>query len=498
MIMKTSSRLIISPPLQFILSLLILIITIGLLLMVRRQLSIQVIALLFLLPVVFCARFWGLGPGILTATVAFLSLNYFFIPPYYTLAVHQSQDLLALIVFLIIAVVISQLLGHDQESIASVRSREREATQLYELSLALSGILEENAVAQVLADKICETFIAEKVEIKIKGAVKVEFSACQPETLDPDSLPKPDIIQPLLTTRGQQGTINIWRNHKPLSKGEQRLLSTFISQGALAVERALLTKSENRTKVFEESDHLKSALLSSVSHELRSPLSTIKASISSLRTGTVEWDTEARNDLLAAIEEETDHLNQLVGNLLDMSKIETGALNPKRRWNSISEILGSVLKRMNKDLQEHHLLVDIPSNIPPVPVDYVQIEQVFTNLISNSIKYAPTGTEIDISMRLQPDQTVLVQLSNQGPHVPEEHLKQIFDKFYRVTAADKVTGTGLGLSICKGIIEAHGGRIWAQNAPGHFVFFFILPTSWEGISPQTPKEMGNATEYSGH
>jgi two-component system, OmpR family, sensor histidine kinase KdpD len=261
----------------------------------------------------------------------------------------------------------------------------------------------------------------------------------------------------------------------------------------------VLVQTDTRARVLEESDRLKSALLSSVSHELRSPLATIKASISSLRTGTVEAETEAGQDLLAAIEEETDHLNQLVGNILDMSRIETGALNPQRRWNALSEIVGSVLRRMAPAIQSHHIRVDIPSEMPPVPVDYVQMEQVFTNLISNSVKYAPAGSEVLIQA-LRPDaQNVQVKVSNQGPPVAEENLERIFDKFYRVTAADKITGTGLGLSICKGIVEAHGGRIWAENASGHFIFNFTLPVSWNGELPQAPQEdCPNGSQHPGY
>ena len=144
---------------------------------------------------------------------------------------------------------------------------------------------------------------------------------------------------------------------------------------------------------------------------------------------------------------------------------------------------------MRQSIRQHKIEVDIPPETPLVPVDYLLIEQVFANLISNSVKYAPPNTLISIKAHLQTtDQTVLVQVSNQGPPVPEEHLERIFDKFYRVTAADKITGTGLGLSICKGIVEAHGGRIWAENAPGRFIFKFTLPVTWQGERPHFPEE----------
>jgi two-component system sensor histidine kinase KdpD len=454
----------------------------------REYLSIQVIALLFMLPVLLSTRLWGLAPGILAALLSFLTFNYFFTQPYYTLMVHQTQDFLALIVFLIISVVISQLLGQDLESIAAATAREREATRLYELSVALAGLMDDQDIAKILAEKICETFYAEKVVVDLHDGLEAVTLGCPPNQEPDNRNRRPDQIFPLATVRGQLGAVNLWRSAGRLSRAEERLLNTFTSQGALAVERVRLIKTENRATVLEESDRLKTSLLNSVSHELRSPLSTIKASISSLRSGLVDWDTEARLELMTGIEEETDHLNQLVGNLLDMSRIETGALNPQRKWNSLSEIIGGVLKRMHVDVQKHHIVVDIPAEIPPVPVDYIQMEQVFTNLISNSVKYAPPETKIFITARLQNDQMLLVQVSNEGPHVTEEDLGRIFDKFYRVTAAEKITGTGLGLSVCKGIIEAHGGKIWAENAPGRFIFNFTLPVSWEGLYPHIPEE----------
>jgi two-component system sensor histidine kinase KdpD len=227
---------------------------------------------------------------------------------------------------------------------------------------------------------------------------------------------------------------------------------------------------------------LKTAILSSVSHEFRTPLSTIKAAASSLRSNEVGWDSPARPELVAAIDDEADHLNLLVGNLLDMSRIESGALKPKREWNILSEIVGSVVARMRHLAEEHRIEVDVAENLPLVPVDYVQMEQVFTNLVSNSLKYAPEKTVIRLRAIVE-GASLHVLVSNQGPQVPSEHLERIFDKFFRITDADRVTGTGLGLSICKGIIEAHGGRIWAENLPDGLAFNFTLPLTWDGAPP---------------
>jgi two-component system sensor histidine kinase KdpD len=192
--------------------------------------------------------------------------------------------------------------------------------------------------------------------------------------------------------------------------------------------------------------------------------------------------------LVAAIDDESDHLNMLVGNLLDMSRIEAGVLKPKREWNIMAEIIGGVLARMKHLAEEHKLEIDVSEDLPLAPVDYVQMEQVFTNLLSNSLKYAPVNTVVRVRAQVE-DDVIHVLVSNQGPKIPRAHLERIFDKFYRITAADRVTGTGLGLSICKGIIEAHGGRIWAENLPDGLGFNFILPLLWDGKSaPQLPMD----------
>jgi two-component system sensor histidine kinase KdpD len=468
----------------YVLSFVLIISVTGLFFVWRNVLDTTLIALLYLIPLGFITASWGLGPGIASALITFLTFNYFFIQPFYTFSVHRPADVVVLVVFLIVAVVISQLVAQAQAGLAAAMAREREATQLYELSTALTGLHDDYAVVQILARQVRAVSQGEYIELDITGTQPFSFHL--PETNPPARAP--ELIVPIQAARGVLGEIRLWRTAPAISSGEKRLLQTFASQGAVALERARLAQAESRAKVLEESDRLKSAILSSVSHELRTPLSTIKASASSLRGKEVNWDSPARTELIAAIDDEADHLNMLVGNLLDMSRIESGALKPKREWNILPEILGSVLARMKHLAEEHQIEVDVPENLPLVPVDYVQIEQVFTNLVSNSLKYAPANTIIGIRARVK-DESIHVQVSNQGPQVPPEHLERIFDKFYRVTAADRVTGTGLGLSICKGIVEAHGGRIWAENVSDGLAFNFTLPLSWDGaMPPQFPMD----------
>jgi len=471
--------------LQYILTFLFLALITGGLFILRDVLDTTLVALIYLIPLGIIAARWGLTAGIASAVLTFFAFNYFFIQPYYSLAVHQPTDVVILIIFLIVAIVISQLMGSAQASLAAATARERESTQLYELSISLTGLQNDRAIAQTLARQIKTVTDSEHVELNITATSPFAFRL--PETQQ--AARPPELVVPIEAARGTLGEIRLWRASLDITPNEKRLLKTFASQGALALERAWLAQAESRAQVLEESDQLKSAILSSVSHELRTPLSTIKAAASSLRSGEVGWDSPARLDLITAIDDEADHLNLLVGNLLDMSRIESGALKPKREWNILSEIIGSVLARMKNLATEHKLDINMPENLPLIPVDYVQMEQVFTNLISNSLKYAPANTTVRIGAHVQ-DDMIHVRVSNQGPQVPPEDLERIFDKFYRITDADRVTGTGLGLSICKGIIEAHGGRIWAENLADGLAFHFTLPLTLDGTTPpEFPMDM---------
>lgn len=442
------------------------------------------LSLLYLLPVVMASLLWGLGPGALAAVVSFLALNYFFIPPYYTLLVHRTQDLVVLIVFLGVSITVGQLVGRVSKSLAESQAREHEAIHLYELITHLSGLQDEHEIVYTLANQTLIAFHAEMVDalVEAQGKMPAHHVRLEGHPLpDQKTGEPPAIIAPLQSARGFLGEIKVWRESPTLTQAEERMLHTFASQGVLALERVQLSKAASNARLLEESDRFKSSLLSSVSHELRTPLATIKAAVTSLRSGTVEWDTEARADLLAVVEEDTDHLNQLVGNLLNMSRIEAGALKPQRSWNSLAEIVSSAIERMRQQTEKHVLELSVPDDLPLVPVDYLQIEQVFINLISNSTKYSAEGTKIKLLAQQSNTDILLVTVSNQGPQVPAEHLERIFDKFYRVTAADRVTGAGLGLSICKGIIEAHGGKIWAENLAHGFAFKFTLPLSADGF-----------------
>jgi two-component system, OmpR family, sensor histidine kinase KdpD len=477
------------PTLRYLLALLTVGVLSYVLVPLRPYIDTAAVALLFLLPVGLVTARLGQGPGIAAAIFAFLAFNFLFVPPYYTLRVLHADNVVALVVFLIVAVVTNQLVGRTRRSLEIATQREREATRLYELSAALTGLTDPQAIAQIVAGQVQVTCQPTSLELQLRvdPAGRVMRVALPAGGESPTTRPTASI--PVQGTQGLLGEITLWMPEGArLTASHDRLLGAIAAQVALALDRARLAQAESRARVLEQSDALKSALLSSVSHELRTPLATIKASVTSLSGGEVDWDTDARRDLLEAIEEEADHLNHLVGNLLDSSRLEAGSLSPQRSWNVLAEIVRAVLVRMRTTLRNHRLEVDVSDDLPLVPVDFIQIEQVFANLLSNSAKYSPAGTTIWIRAQATGHQELLVLVENQGPPVGDEDLGRIFDKFYRVTAADRVSGTGLGLSICKGIVEAHGGRIWAENTASGLTFQFTLPLLSGGLPP-LPEEV---------
>ena len=463
-------------PAASLLALVLSLLTSGALFLLTQfeQVNHTTIALIFLLPVGLSASLWGLLPGISAASVSFLTFNYFFIPIQYTFQVKQSEDLVVLAAFLAVAAVISELTGRVRRNLESATAREHEAIRLYEFSISLASTSNQPAAGRVLLDTIDQTIHPDRIEVLIESSPKAIFLTRGNMQLSSNAT-KPYIL-PLQTTRDLIGEFRLW-TQKPIMETDERLLKIFASQSSLAIERIHLADAAHKARLLEESDRLKSSLLSSVSHELRSPLATIKASVSSLRTGDVEWDSDARTELLTTVEEEIDLLNGLVGNLLDMSRIEAGVLRPQKKPNMLREIANAALGHIRPQIQNIRIVMDISEELPLVNVDFVQMQQVFFNLLTNSLKYSPAGSEINITTTPHDHNFVLVTLTNQSLPVPEADMERIFDKFYRINPTEQITGSGLGLSICKGIIEAHGGKIWAENLADRLAFIFTVPIS---------------------
>jgi two-component system sensor histidine kinase KdpD len=453
----------------------------------RSFLSSPIVAFLYLIPVVVSAALWGRLAGITSSILSFLTFNFLFTPPYYSFRVTHPQDFLAMIVLLSVAFLISNLMARAQSRLEQVQQREREAVHLYQLSVELTGKSEEKDIANALARSLSELLPGTVVEIQLSNS-NYQVRIPEADSIDTLSLVKRTI--PLVSSRGSQGEIRIFDKRENLTIEEERLLQTFAGQGALALERTTLAASENRAHLLEESDRLKTAILSSVSHEFRTPLASILASATSLFNPNVELGTEARSELQNLLVEETERMIQLVGNLLNMSRIEAGALKLQREWNSLTEILDNTMKRLIRISRQHKIEVDVSDDLPLISVDAVLLEQVLINLVGNSLKFSPEQSTIHIHAR-EDGAAMKVTVSNQGPPISEDTIEHIFEKFYPVAGNERGRGTGLGLSICKGIVEAHGGRIWAENVPTGVDFNFTIPLSWEGNLPVIPSNEGD-------
>jgi len=255
------------------------------------------------------------------------------------------------------------------------------------------------------------------------------------------------------------------------------LLETFAGQAAVALERTLLAERAQREQVEIEAERLRTSLLSSLSHDLRTPLGAITGALTSILEDRGTLSAATRRDLLNAALEESQRMNRLIGNLLDMIRVESGALSVQKDWQPLEEPVGVALIRLEDRLRDHPVHVRLPPDLPLVPIDGVLIEQVFINLLENAVKHTPAGTPIDITATAV-DGAVRVDVADSGPGLPAGEEARIFEKFYRVPGATATSGVGLGLTIVRGIITAHGGRVWAENRPGGGALFrFTLPLS---------------------
>jgi two-component system sensor histidine kinase KdpD len=283
-----------------------------------------------------------------------------------------------------------------------------------------------------------------------------------------DTLPNVSLrYQPLKTTRGVVGVLGVKPSSpsQALTREQLRTLDAFANQIALAIERARLDEQAHQAELLEITDKLQNALLNSISHDLRTPLVSITGALSSLADNQVALDDKARRSLIETASEEADRLNRLVGNLLDMTRLESGAMRVKRSAVDIQDVIGSALEEIGARLAERTLKMDIPDNLPLISVDFMLIERVLVNVIDNALKYSAPESEIEIRAFVA-GAFIEITVADRGVGIPPEDLNRIFDKFYRVQRPDNVSGTGLGLAIGKGIVEAHGGFISAENRPG--------------------------------
>ena len=454
---------------------------------IKPRFGVENVDLVFLTAVVTVAVRYGLWPSLLASLVSSLAYNFFFLPPVYTFTITDPTNVAAFFFFMLIAMLVSNLAGRVRIQADTAIGRIRTTEQLYAFSRKLAGtatlddVLWATAYQAALMLKVrVVLLLPEDGLLTVKSGYPPEdeldqadlaaanwaWSNDRPAGRGSDTLPGAKrLFLPMRTGRGPIGVIGIDndRTGPLLTPDQRRLLDALVDQGALAIERVLLVEDMDRVKRTVESERLRSALLTSISHDLKTPLASVLGAASTMRdlAGALS-DTEKR-DLLATVIDESERLNRFIANLLDMTKLESGAIVPNTALHDLSEIVGSALRRAAKILTAHRVELVLAADLPMLQLDAVLFEQVLFNLLDNAAKYSPVDTTIAIRSWRERDHVVL-QVADEGGGIPPDELESVFDKFYRAQKGDHVRpGTGLGLAISRGFVEAMHGTISAAN-----------------------------------
>lgn len=467
----------------------------------------QTVGLIELLVVLLIAIYIGRGPALLAAAVSAISWNFLFIEPRFTFEISHAEDAILFVLYFAIAIFTGNLTARLRTQERQARSNADRTMALYTLAHEIAAAVNMDDVLRTAAAQIGRVFAAEVAVLLPQGEThNLTIHPCSSLKLDEkefsvglwvydngkpagrftDTLPLSTVqFIPLNTATRTVGVIGI-RAHQTerLSFDQEALLETFINQIALVIERELLDEAAEQSAMLKESERLYTTLLNSISHELRTPIAAITGAASSLLDTSTSANEAARLELTQSIQSAAGRLNRLVENLLDMSRLESGRLQFKRDWCDVSEIIGVAVKSMGQELGERPLTIDAARSLPLIQADFVLLEQVLVNLLDNACHYTPAGTPITITARQQ-EQTLEVSIRDSGEGIPADELERIFDKFYRLSGT-AAGGTGLGLSISRGLIEAHGGSLSAENAAGGGAQFIIrLPLT---VAPPPVKE----------
>ncbi|MBW7972062.1 sensor histidine kinase KdpD [Bradyrhizobium sp. BR 10289] len=474
-------------PLPYLKALGIVLVGLGAAELIQPRFGIENVDLVLLTAVVAVAVRYGLWPSLLATVAASLSYNFFFLPPIYTFTITDPTNVAAFVLFMVVAMIVSNVAARVRTQADTAIGRIRTTEQLYAFSRKLAGTATLDDVLWATAYQIALMLKVRVVLLLPEDGLLTVKSGYPPEDeLDQadlaaanwawsndrtagrgsDTLPGAKrLFLPMRTGRGPIGVIGIDndRTGPLLTPDQRRLLDALVDQGALAIERVLLVEDMDRVKRTVESERLRSALLTSISHDLKTPLASVLGAASTMRdlAGALS-DTEKR-DLLATVIDESERLNRFIANLLDMTKLESGAIVPNTALHDLGEIVGSALRRASKILTAHKVELVLAADLPMLQLDAVLFEQVLFNLLDNAAKYSPPETTISIKSQRERDQVVL-QIADEGGGIPPGELESVFDKFYRVHKGDHVRpGTGLGLAISRGFVEAMRGTISAAN-----------------------------------
>jgi two-component system, OmpR family, sensor histidine kinase KdpD len=453
----------------------------------REFLGVANIALVFLTAVLASAVTFGLAPALFACLVSVLTFNFFFIPPLYTFTIGDPENVVALFSFAIVAVIASNLAARVRSQALNAQRRAKMTEDLYGFSRKLAGVVSLDDLLWATAFQIASMLQVRVVLLVPEDGVLAVRSGYPPEDMlseadlaaakwcwqndtpagrGADTLPGAKrLFLPMHTGRGAVGVVGLDRDRSGpmLTPDQRRLLDALTDQAALAVERINLAADVDKANVAAATEKLRNSLLTSISHDLRTPLASILGSATSLRAYRKDLDEATQDEFVRTIQEESERLNRFIANLLDMTKLESGAVKPKSELIDIGDVVGSALRRTANVLSARPVQLEIESGLPMLKLDSVLLEQVLFNLLDNAAKYSPPDGTIRIrAWRDGP--AIQIAILDEGEGIPLEDVERIFDKFYRVQAADRrQAGTGLGLAICRGFVEAMDGTISAAN-----------------------------------
>lgn len=463
----------------------------------------RVPGLVFLLVVVLLALFVGRGPVLVAGAFSALAWNFFYLPPRLTLVIERPEDMVLFAAYFVVAVVLGQLVARIRAQAEAERRREERATALYQLTrdLAEAGTRDEvvwQVIAQVnrlfhastglclpegerLAPHPDNTLALSEKELSVADWAYRQRKAAGRFT---DNLPGAAALHlPLAAERKTFGVLAVDLPDRSLTLAQRDLLETFARQTALVLDRIELRATTERARLLAESEKLSRVLLNSISHEIRTPIAVITSAASGL-SDDAHLTPEFRHTMIDEIQQATGRLNRLVGNLLDMTRLESGHLKPKLDWCDVGDLVNVSLRDPQRELAKHSVTTDIATNLPLVRMDFVLMQQALSNLLLNAATHTPPGTAVHVSAQVK-DGALLIAVADNGPGLPPDALQRVFDKFYRAPTA-VAGGTGLGLSIVKGFVEANGGTVTAGNrVSGGAVFIIRLPL---GESPPASAE----------
>jgi two-component system sensor histidine kinase KdpD len=447
------------------------------------------LAMIFLAAVLTSGLAFGLRPALWGSALAILSYNYFFLEPRFSLAIGHATDVLTFTIFVAVAAASGWLTGRVRDQARMSSGRAAAVTALLAASRRLSGAANQEETARVLAEQASAAAGGRAVVLLPSGqdlvlaaaapassilttaemaAARWAWERGEPAGAGTGTLPQLGwTFRPLVGVRGRAGVAGVELNPSG-AIGEERLVSAMLDQGAVALERAQLAAVTVENEALRRSDKLRAALLNSISHDLRTPLSTVMGSATTLIDYGPTLKPEVASDLLVSIREEAERLNRYVGDLLDMTRLEGGALRTRSEWTDARDVLGAAIARVERRLGHRRLTRDFPPDLSVVQVDPGLLEQAIVNVLENAIAYSPDGSAIDVAA-YEDRGSVLVSIEDEGPGIPKADIDRIFEKFRRLEEPsdrvpnDRNKGAGLGLSIARGFIEAMGGRIAAAS-----------------------------------